>query len=720
MSQIFHVVPKHLDSIFYPQSVAIVGTNRVVGSVPHDIFFNILKSNFQGMVFPVSPKERSVAGVRAYKYILDIPDPIDLAVLVFPSTVCHLALEQCGKKGVKSAIIISAGFREIGEAGVKREEELKRIAQQYNIPFIGPNCLGVINTDPRSRLNASFARKMPAEGNIAFLSQSGALCTAVLDYAQAKHIGFSKFVSFGNKADISEIDLMRYLKDDPKTKVILVYLEEITDGKALMEMAREIIRDARKPVLILKSGRTREGAAAAASHTGSLAGSDEVTDAALRQAGVIRCSTIEEMFNCAIALAYQPIPRGERVAIITNAGGPGVLTTDAAVAEKLSLAKFSDKTIETFRKTLPATANIKNPVDVIGDARADRYKLAVGSALQDENVDGVFVILTPQSMTDIENIAREVCDVIGKQEKPAYASFMGEMDVAVGINVLQQRSIPHYILPESMCRAYAQALFFKKHLEREDEAVTTFADVRREEAGSLLAAAQSMGRTYLPEQESMGILGAYGLPLLPRGLVTTREEAASVAERIGFPVVMKVESDEIVHKFDIKGVVLDIRTTRQAMDAFDAIVHNVNQAAPQAHIKGIIVEQMVTGGEEVILGIKRDAAFGPVLMFGLGGLFVEIFKDVSFRIAPVGKRTAAEMVKEIKAYGMLAGARGRSRRDIPAVEDALMRLSNLALDFPCIMELDVNPLIVRNEGQGCFVADARIMLRSQEEVPHPT
>lgn len=716
MSEHSQMTPKHLESIFYPKSVAIVGTNRVVGSVPHDIFFNILKSNFQGTVFPVSPKEQSVAGVRAYKYILDIPDPIDLAVLVFPSTVCHLAMEQCGQKGVKSAIIISAGFREIGEAGVRREEEIKRIADRYNISFIGPNCLGVINTDPLSHLNASFARKMPGEGNIAFLSQSGALCTAVLDYAQAKHIGFSKFVSFGNKADISEIDLMRYLKDDPKTKVILVYLEEITDGKALMEMAREIIRDAGKPVLVLKSGRTREGAAAAASHTGSLAGSDEVTDAALKQAGIIRCSTIEEMFNCAIALAYQPVPRGDRVAIITNAGGPGVLTTDAAVAEKLHLAKFSDKTIEIFRKALPATANIKNPVDVIGDARADRYRVAIGSALQDENVDGVFVILTPQSMTDIENIAREVCDVVANQVKPAYASFMGEMDVAVGINVLQQRSIPHYILPESMCRAYAQALFFKKHAEREEDSVATFADVRRAEADAILANALAAGRTYLPEQESMGILGAYGLPMLPRGLVTTREEAASVAERIGFPVVMKVESDDIIHKFDIKGVILDIRTVRQAMDAFDAIVQNVNQAAPQAHIKGIIVEQMVTGGEEVILGIKRDDSFGPVLMFGLGGLFVEIFKDVSFRIAPVGRRTASEMVREIKAYGMLAGARGRSPRDISAVEDALMRLSTLALDFPGIMELDINPLIVRNEGQGCFVADARIMLRAQEAV----
>lgn len=711
-----HPSRKNLESIFYPKTVAIVGTNRVVGSVPHDIFFNILKDNFQGTVFPVSPKEKSVAGVRAYKYILDIPDPVDLAVLVFPSTVCHLALEQCGQKGVKSAIIISAGFREVGETGLKKEEEIKRIAEKHNISFIGPNCLGVINTDPVSHLNASFARKMPAEGNIAFLSQSGALCTAVLDYAQAKRIGFSKFVSFGNKADVSEIDLMRYLKDDPKTRVILLYLEEITDGKALMEVSREIIRDAGKPVLVLKSGRTREGAAAAASHTGSLAGSDEVTEAALRQAGIIRCTTIEEMFNAAIALAYQPVPKGDRIAIITNAGGPGVLTTDAAVAQKLSLAKFSEATIESFRKGLPATANIKNPVDVIGDARADRYRLAVGNALADEQVDGAFVILTPQSMTDIENIAKEVCEVVEGQEKPVYASFMGELDVTVGIKVLQERSIPHYILPESMCRAYAQALFFKHHREQPDEISKTFPGVRKKEAGLMIAAALGSGRDYLPEQESMDILGAYGLPMLPRGLARTREEASSIAERIGFPVVMKVESDDVVHKFDIQGVMLDIKTPRQAMEAFDAIMRNVQTAVPHARIKGMIVEQMVSGGEEVILGIKRDASFGPVVMFGLGGIFVEIFKDVSFRIAPVGQRTAGEMVREIRAYGMLAGARGRPKRDIIAVEEALMRLSTLALDVPSIMELDINPLIVRNEGQGCFVADARMKLRVEKEM----
>ncbi|MDX1283669.1 MAG: CoA-binding protein, partial [Draconibacterium sp.] len=361
---------KNLHTLFYPKSVAVVGTNKVIGTVPGDIFVNILHADLQGVIFPVSPREKWIGGVKAYKYVIDIEEEVDLAVIVFPSSVAKLALEQCGQKGIKAVIIISAGFREVGEKGLAKEKELLEIAEKYDISFIGPNCLGVINTDPVSRLNASFARKFPAEGNIAFLSQSGALCTAVLDYAQAKNIGFSKFVSFGNKADISEIDLLYYLMEDEKTKVILLYLEEITDGPGLMKAAKDVIQKSRKPILIMKSGRTKEGASAAASHTGSLAGEDA---AAFKQAGIIRCDNIEEMFNIAIAFVYQPEPKLNSVAIITNAGGPGVLTTDAAIKEGIQLAKFNEETTLALKRSLPTTANIKNPVDVIGDARADRY-----------------------------------------------------------------------------------------------------------------------------------------------------------------------------------------------------------------------------------------------------------------------------------------------------------------------------------------------------------
>ncbi|MBA4070772.1 MAG: acyl-CoA synthetase [Gemmatimonas sp.] len=699
-----------LEPIFSPQSVAVVGTTRVPGTVPFDIFHNILKDDFQGTIYPVSPSARSIAGVKAYKYILDIPDPVDLAVIVFPSSVVKLAMEQCGQKGVKGVIIISAGFREVGPAGLQREQEIKDIARKYGISFIGPNCLGVINTAPNVHLNASFARRMPTEGSIGFLSQSGALCTAVLDYAHAKNIGFSKFVSFGNKADISDIDLMLSLKDDPATKVILMYLEEMTHGAAFVDAARKVIHEAGKPVLVLKSGRTSQGASAAASHTGSLAASDEIVDAALRQAGVIRCQTIEEMFNNAIALAYQPLPRGRRVAIITNAGGPGVLTTDAAIHEHLELAAFSDRTHDIFKRSLPVTANIRNPVDVIGDARADRYRVAMGSALEDENVDGALVILTPQSMTDIDTIAAEVCNVAAAYEKPTYCSFMGETDVASGIAILQRRNIPHYILPESMCRAFARAHDFRTEKDRQLTPAAQFADVDTAAARGLLDAAIAAGRTYLTPSDAMRVLEAYRLPVLGSAVARSAEQAARVAAEIGFPVAMKVESDDVVHKFDVGAVMLGVDTPTAVAAAYATILANVNTHQPDARVHGVFVQRMAGAGDEVILGVKRDPAFGAVVMFGLGGLFVEIFRDVAFRIAPIPLEHIRGMMHEVKAFPILTGARGRPHRDTDAVEECLQRLSQLVVDCPQIQELDINPLIVRSRGDGCAVTDARILV----------
>ncbi|MGE5351436.1 MAG: acetate--CoA ligase family protein [Acidobacteriota bacterium] len=701
---------QEIERIFYPSSVAVVGTNKTKGTVPCDILENILKDDFQGIIYPVNPKERSICGLRVYKYVVDIEDPVDLAVIVYPSSVIHMAVEQCGQKGIKSMVIISAGFREVGAAGIERENRVKEIARKYGISFIGPNCLGVINTDPLVKLNASFARKMPDEGNIAFISQSGALCTAVLDYAVAKHIGFSKFISFGNKADINEIDLLNYLKDDPLTKVILLYLEEISDVQALMETSRSIIAETGKPILVLKAGRTPEGASAAASHTGALAGSDEVCDAAFRQAGIIRCDDIEQMFNYAIAFAYQPLPKGNRIAIITNAGGPGVLTTDMAIRTGLKLAEFSEETTRTLKSSLPPAANIKNPVDVIGDARAERYNVALNAALKDDNVDGAMVILTPQSMTDIKNIAREVSEIAGESGKPVLTSFMGASDVAVGIDILQKKSIPHYQLPENMCRSYACTYRFMKQLEKKHTPAPQFSDVDTEKARCLLNEAIESGKHYLTEEETLNILEAYRMPVLPGAVTSTCTEALHVADDIGFPVVMKIVSDYIVHKSDMGGVVLNITNPGEAEDAYRKIMHNAEGSIPKGLIKGVLVEKMVKDGEEVILGLKRDALFGPVIMFGLGGIYVEVFKDVSFRIAPVWKDSVSEMIREIKSYPVLAGVRGKAPRDIESVELCIERLSQLALDCPQIKELDINPLIVEEKGKGCFIADARIIV----------
>jgi len=701
---------KKLKTIFYPKSIAVIGTNRVRGTVPYDILHNILKADFQGVVYPVSPKEPFIDGVKSYKYVVDIPDEVDLGIIVFPSSVCHMALEQCGKKGIKSVIIISAGFKEIGGAGIEREKQIKEIATRYGISFIGPNCLGLINTDQNSNLNASFAREMPEPGSIAFLSQSGALCTAVLDYARARHIGFSKFVSFGNKADINEIDLLNYLKSDRKTKVILLYLEEIINGRALMEIAEEIIHETGKPILALKSGRTSAGASAAASHTGSLAGSDEICNAAFQQAGIIRCDNIEQMFNYAIAFAYQPLPENKRVAIITNAGGPGVLVTDSAIFNGLEMASFSGETLQIYKRTLPRTANIKNPVDVIGDARADRYNIALSSALKDENVDGCFVILTPQSMTDIKTIADEICKISHHFNKPIYASFMGEADVASGIEILQKKGIPHYSLPESMCSAFATTYSFKKRLECEPDNFKLYKDINKEKASYLIDSAIKSGKKYLAEDFGSEILKSYGLPVIKSGLASSSSQAVQIANKIGYPVAMKIMSDDIVHKYDVKGVVLNIKDASQVEKAFHLINSNTKKWKPKAKIRGILVSKMIESGEEVILGLKRDLSFGPVIMFGLGGIFVEIFKDVSFRVAPISHKIVKGMIRQIKSYALLAGARGKTRKDVQSIEQCILRLSQLAIDFPQIKELDINPLIVRDEGKGCYIADIKIML----------
>ena len=702
---------RNLDKVFNPTSIAVVGTNNVKGTVPYDILFNILKTEFTGVVFPVSPGEKSICSVKAYKYVVDITDPVDLAIIVFPSAVCHLALEQCGQKGIKGVVIISAGFKEVGEKGLEREKQLRQIAEKYDMSIIGPNCLGIINTDLLVNLNASFARKMPERGNIGFLSQSGALCTAVLDYALAKHIGFSKFISFGNKVDISEIDLMYYLMEDDKTKVILLYLEEVTDGRALMQAAKDVISSG-KPVLILKAGRTEAGASAAASHTGSLAGNDEIFDAAFKQAGMIRCDNIEEMFNIAIAFAYQPAPKSNKVAIITNAGGPGVLTTDAAIRDGLQLAKFSEETMREFRKSLPANANIKNPVDVVGDARADRYNIAMNGAFRENDVDAVFVILTPQSMTDIETIAREVVKVSKQHSKPVYASFMGEADVAAGIDILLRNKIPHYILPESMCRSFSRVYRFYRDLDKDPHPQHIFPDVNKEVVHSILDEAIQNNHLYLPEDEAANILKIYGFPVVPGKLATSPDEAGLIALNTGFPVVLKIMSDDIIHKSDVKGVAININSVEEARNAYTAIIDQVLQIMPEARIKGIQVSKMILSGEEVILGIKRDPSFGPIIMFGLGGLYVEIFKDVSFRVAPIDEIIADSMIRQIKSYKILDGIRGKAPRDIAAIRESLMRLSQLALDCPQIKELDINPLIVLEEFKGSFVADARILLNS--------
>jgi len=696
-----------LDGVFSPKSVAVVGVTASPGTVPYDIFYNILFTGYQGTVYPVAPGKRSICAVRAYRYVVDIEDDVDQAVIVFPANVVERALVQCGKKGIKSVIVISAGFREVGPEGLKREERLRDICAEYGISMIGPNCLGVINTDPAVCLNASFARKMPDAGRIAFLSQSGALCTAVLDYAREKGIGFSKFVSFGNKAGVTEIDLFDYLHQDEQTDVILLYLEELRDGRGLIEAARRITRGERaKPILAIKSGRTPQGADAAASHTGSLAGEDPVCDAVFREAGIIRISSIEELFNTAIMYTYQPMPSGNRLAIVTNAGGPGVMATDAAVGANLSIARFTESTTKRLRASLPAAANVKNPVDVIGDARADRYTAALDAVLGDSHVDQALVILTPQSMTDIDSIARGICRIHETADKPIACSFMGATDVTSGVRLLQDAHIPHYILPEWACAAMADVQRIRQWRQQPVDLPEPL-PVDLESARAIIDQAKS---GYLDEDQALAVLEAYGLPVPPHKLCQSAKEAVSFAESIGYPVVLRLVSPQITHKSEVKGVALNLNAPDAIRGAYDRMTRHIADLVPEAEIRGLLVRPMIPDGYELILGAKRDPSFGPTLMFGLGGIYVGLFKDVTFALAPIGAATAARMVCQVKAYRLLEGARGGARANIEEIQKCLIRVGQLIDDFDRVAELDVNPLIAGPAEIGNAVADVRIRL----------
>ncbi|MGQ9857770.1 MAG: acetate--CoA ligase alpha subunit [Thermodesulfobacteriota bacterium] len=705
---------RDIEAIMSPRSIAVVGATNRQGSVGRAVFSNILSGGYQGVLYPVNPKARSVLSVRAYPSLMDIPDNVDLAVIIVPAQAVVGVVEEAAQKGVKGLVVITAGFKEVGGIGVELEEGLVDVVKSHGIPLIGPNCLGVINTNPAVSMNASFAAKMPAPGNIAFISQSGALCTAVLDFAAGRNIGFSKFISFGNKADVNEMDLLGYLKEDPDTQVILMYLEDISAGREFIEIARDITWTARKPMLAIKSGRSPEGARAASSHTGSLAGSDAAYDAIFMQSGIQRVETIAELFNYALAFSRQPVPRGNRIAIVTNAGGPGIVATDAAVRYGLALAKFSDSTKEKLAHQLPPTASIGNPVDVIGDATHERYEAAIRVILEDDGVDGAIVILTPQAMTDILETAQIVPRVAKGIEKPVLCSFMGIVDVSQGVRYLERNGFPNYTFPEAAARAMASMVRFGELLRLEKRQVRRVAADK--EAASQIIRRKLQGREsyFMPEWEANEILQCYGFPTLKGRLVQDASQLPQAIEEVGFPLAMKINSPDIVHKFDAGGVRLKIRSPEEAQAAYLEILSNARSFNPRARIQGVLVERMARGGVEVILGSTRDPRFGPICMFGLGGTFVEALQDVTFRLAPMWEISAEIMIRSIKAYKVLRGLRGLPPSDIEAIKDCILRLSQMVSDHPEIAELDINPLIVYPEGEGCVVADSRILLAAAE------
>ncbi len=702
---------KNLHPILNPESIAVVGATNRPGSVGQAVFSNLIQGGFQGVLFPVNPKARSVHGVKSYPSLLEVPDEVDLAVMVVPPEAVLETMEQAAVKGVKGAVVITAGFKEVGGPGLERENRLRQAAHEAGMPLVGPNCLGVINTNPAVRMNASFAVRSPKPGRIAFLSQSGALCTSVLDVAAGRNIGFSKFISFGNKADVTEIDLLGYLKDDPDTQVILMYLEDISDGRRFIETAREIAWDAKKPMLAIKSGVSAEGAKAANSHTGSLAGSDAAYDAIFLQSGIQRVEGVTELFHYAQAFASQPMPRGNRVAIITNAGGPGIMATDAAVRHGLKLAEFSGRTKEKLREHLPPTANIHNPVDVIGDATHQRYEAAMRDVLADEGVDGAVVILTPQAMTDVLETAQIVPRVARGLDKPVLCSFMGIVDVSAGVAHLQEQGIPNFLFPEAAVRSLAAMVRFGERLAPRPRWLRPVkADCSA--AHDLIVEALEQAESYfMPENEASRLLGCYGFPLLKSRLVSDPDQIEVAADYVGYPLVMKIVSPQIVHKSEADGVRVDIKNLDEAHAAYAQVLLGAKRYDPSARIVGVNVMQMAARGVEVILGANRDPRFGPIVMFGLGGTLVEVLKDVTFRLAPMWESSAENMIRGIRSFEVLKGVRGNPPVDLAAIKDCVLRLSQMLEENPEIAELDINPLIAYPEGQGCAVADCRILVR---------
>lgn len=700
-----------LSDFFTPNTIAIIGASTNPTKLGHAVVRNLIEGGFQNdqrKIYPINPNADEILGLQAYPSVLDVPGSINLAVIVIPYPSVPEAIHQCGEKGIPAAIIISAGFREAGKEGLQREQEVVEIAKQYGIRLIGPNCLGVIDTV--TPLNASFSAGMPPAGPMAFMSQSGALGTAILDWAQAGRLGLSKFVSLGNKADVDEIDLLRAWEDDPDSKVILCYIEGLSDGQAFIHTAREVTR--KKPVVAIKSGVTQAGARAVTSHTGSLAGSEQAYRAAFQQAAILRAESLQDLFDFARGFGYLPLLQGERIAIITNAGGPGILATDALERAGLKLARFDPECIRSLEKFLPDAASASNPVDILGDALSDRYRFALQQVIEDSHVDGIMVILTPQAMTEIRETAQVVAEVAAQADIPIIACFMGEARMEAGIAILEKHNIPNYPYPEQAAKVlkamstYRQMKNVPSH-ECERSEVDT-ASVRR-----LFDQVLSEGRLTIGDAEARDILTAYGIPIPPSQVAENAEEAITIAERIGYPVVLKVVSPDILHKTDVGGVRTGLQNADALRDAFDLIYYRTQRYLPEARLRGCLVQKMVPPGLEVLIGMNRDPQFGPLVTFGLGGIYVETLQDVTFRIAPFSRYEAQEMLREIRAHALLDGVRGQPPVDKEALVEAIHRICQLVNDFPEIMELDINPYIVYEQGRGGAAIDMRLVLKSR-------
>lgn len=702
-----------LEFFFKPKSVAVIGASTDKEKLGYAVLENLVEGGYvdRGEVYPINLDADEILGHKAYPSVKDVPGEIDLAVVVIPYPYVPAVLEECGEKGVPGVVVISAGFREAGMEGLERELELIKIAEQYGIRLVGPNCLGIIDTF--TPLNASFSAGTPPRGPMAFMSQSGALGTAILDWAQAGRLGLSKFVSLGNKADVSEIDLLKAWTEDEDTKVILMYSEGLPNGEEFISTAREVTRDL--PLVAIKSGVTESGSRAVSSHTGSLAGSEQAYQAAFRQAGVLRADDMAGLFDMALALGYQPPLQGDGIAIITNAGGPGILATDALEHRGMSLIDLDIETIQALEQYLPDAASAANPVDVLGDARADRYRFALQTVSKDPNVDGLLVVLTPQAMTEIEDTARAIGELSENIDKPILACFMGEAKVEAGIDVLRKYEVPNYSFPERAAMAFRAMSDYREIRNRPRPEFESF-DVNDDAVEKVLQKAKDDDRYAIGDSEAWDILKAYGIRIPETQLAETQKDAERIAAEIGYPVVLKIASPDILHKTDVGGVKVGLESAEEVRDAYELMIYRAERYLPEAKIWGCQVQEMAPpGGLEVLIGMNRDPQFGPLITFGLGGIYVEALKDVTFRVAPFSRREAENMLHEIRSRALLEGVRGQPPVDEEAIVDILLRMGQLVQTFPEIAEFDINPLMVYPESQGAIAIDMRLVLSSERK-----
>ena len=709
------MVTLNLDKIFNPKSVAVIGASDEEGSVGYALMKNFTESGFTGHVFPVNLKKTEVLGLKAYPSVEQIPEPVDLAVIATPARTVPDVLEQCGKAGINGVIIISAGFKEIGPEGRALEEKITEIKKKYNMRIVGPNCLGVIR--PIMRLNATFISKMPKPGNIAFISQSGALGSAILDWAMHENIGFSNFVSLGSMIDVDFGDLIDYFGTDPKTKSILMYIEGITDARKFMSAARHFART--KPIIVVKAGKFSESAKAAASHTGSLTGEDMIYDKAFKRAGMVRVEEIADLFNCAAVLGMQPIPRGPNLAIITNAGGPGVMATDALIAQGGTLAKLSEKTMETLNSILPHFWSRGNPIDILGDAKADRYRAVVEACLNDDNVDGIVIIYTAQAVVEPVEVAKSLAELIRSrtyQNKTILTSFMGYGAVEEANRIFIENNIPTYSTPEQAIKTYQYMYQYKRNLEllyETPEELPVDVVPPKRPLLTILRNVASENREILTEAEAKTFLEYYNFPVVKTKTAQTENEAVQLASQIGYPVVLKILSPQIAHKTEVGGIMLNIASEAEVREAFKRITQKAKEYNPDAEILGVTVQPMIKRqGYEVIIGAKADSLFGPVMLFGMGGVGVELFKDFAIGIPPLNQTLVRRMMEETKVYQLLKGYRNVPPANIKLLEEILVRFSQMLVDFPQLKEVDINPLFI-NEKEA-FAFDARMVIDAKK------